>query len=113
MRNRLAIDDAGVAIAGRGDQPIAAARGRGQLPTRECRTRGTEILHGRGVVTALNESRETVPVLTCIIASGIQRIVNAAEGLLDVSVCVSPGVTLAAALAMVLNALSNEAVPTP
>ena len=67
-----------------------------------------------GVVAAFAESRVTVlssPVI-CMFASGIQRIVNAAEVLMGPSVSVRVGVTWSA-LAMVLNALSKESCAHP
>jgi hypothetical protein len=44
-------------------------------------------------VTAFDESRETVPGLICTFASGIQRIINAVEGLADAKVCAGEGET--------------------
>jgi hypothetical protein len=44
-------------------------------------------------VATFDELRETLPGLTFMFASGVQRIMNAAEGLVDARVCVGEGET--------------------
>jgi hypothetical protein len=56
--------------------------------------------------------REVEPGLTCMFALGVQRIVNVAEGMLGVKVCVSDGLTVYAN-ATVLNILFNESPNDP